>query len=303
MGRTDSANVRYRLLLWHANDFDHRARDSSRKDLPCWSYNARREKFMESPTQPRGTPARLSDSLRHNLNMYALAATAAGVSLLALVQPSEGEIVYTKTHHVIGWNRAYQLDLNHDGVIDFLILHFGSSMRSGGSLLTKEAFGNAVQGSWFSNTLTTGSRLLPYDAALKPGAPIGPGQGFISCGACNGETMARGDQGNWFNVKNRYLGLRFQIRGRNHYGWARLNVQVDRKHRLTALLTGYAYETIPNKAIQAGQTASQGVLDPASREPQQSEPQNTAVKEARPRRASLGALAIGAQSIPSRRCQ
>jgi len=34
--------------------------------------------------------------------MYALAASAAGVSLLALAPPSEADIIYTKAHAVLG---------------------------------------------------------------------------------------------------------------------------------------------------------------------------------------------------------
>jgi hypothetical protein len=37
----------------------------------------------------------LSDSVHHQLNMYALAASAAGVSVLALAQPAECKIIYT----------------------------------------------------------------------------------------------------------------------------------------------------------------------------------------------------------------
>jgi hypothetical protein len=59
--------------------------------------------------------------------------------------------------------------------------------------------------------------------------------------------------GPWTNVANRFLGLRFKIRGKIHYGWARLTV-VDQGFKLTGTLTGYAYETIPNKAIVAGNT-------------------------------------------------
>src|SRR5271169_4356752 len=100
--------------------------------------------FMKSVARLPGTPSTLSDSLRHNLNMYALTASAAGVSLLALAQPSEARIVYTKTHQVIGRNGVYPIDLNQDGVIDFLI----QQERSLGSnvLLAKGAFGNPVEG-------------------------------------------------------------------------------------------------------------------------------------------------------------
>jgi hypothetical protein len=53
-------------------------------------------------------------------------------------------------------------------------------------------------------------------------------------------------------VKNHYLGLRFAINGKVHYGWARLTVSVS--NGIYATLTGYAYETIPNKSIIAGAT-------------------------------------------------
>jgi hypothetical protein len=51
--------------------------------------------------------------------MYALAAGAAGVSLLALAPLSEAEIIYTKAYHVIPKGGHYNLDLNHDGKTDF----------------------------------------------------------------------------------------------------------------------------------------------------------------------------------------
>lgn len=53
----------------------------------------------------------LSESVSHQLNMYVLAASAAGVGMLALAQPAEAKIVYTKAHHVIGTDGVYLLDL------------------------------------------------------------------------------------------------------------------------------------------------------------------------------------------------
>ena len=75
---------------------------------------------MERILRPRKT-ADLSDSVHHQLSKYALAAGAAGVSVLALSPSSEAKIVYSPTdttsitpHHTI------PLDLNHDVTIDFL---------------------------------------------------------------------------------------------------------------------------------------------------------------------------------------
>jgi len=63
--------------------------------------------------------------------------------------------------------------------------------------------------------------------------------------------------GPWANngkgVKKRYLGLKFMIHGQVHFGWARLNVAMKRS-KIRGTLTGYAYETIPNKPIIAGKT-------------------------------------------------
>lgn len=236
---------------------------------------------MQQPARPRNT-SELPASLLARLNMYALAASAAGVGMLALAQPSEAKIVYTKTHHEIGTNGVYYLDLNHDGIIDFLLLESGypfNGTRATYSLLVKEALGNAVEGS-----IGTGSR--HYAAALKRGKPIGRGAQFIK-GGTNGETMVRtwaddgtsGLIGKWVNVTNRYLGLKFKIDGKTHYGWARLTVQVPGNLTINATLTGYAYETVPGKSIQAGQTTGKAGDAPAG----------------------LGRLALGAAGVAHRR--
>jgi hypothetical protein len=67
-----------------------------------------------------------------------------------------------------------------------------------------------------------------------------------------------GPKGYWLSKQLRvvgYLGLRFQVHGKTHYGWARLRVVSNfPDERLDATLLGYAYETVPNKAIIAGKT-------------------------------------------------
>ena len=100
--------------------------------------------------------------------------------------------------------------------------------------------------------------------ALKSGMEIGPGGGFTS----NKELMVRqsnatsgyGAFGSWLNVKDRYLGMKFVIKGKIHYGWARLNVSVQLPLTINATLTGYAYETTPNKSIIAGKTKGPDVI-------------------------------------------
>jgi hypothetical protein len=64
--------------------------------------------------RPIRVPLQLSESLHKRLNMYALAASAAGVSLLALPQ-AEAKVIYTPANIKINPYHWYYLDINHDG--------------------------------------------------------------------------------------------------------------------------------------------------------------------------------------------
>jgi hypothetical protein len=249
---------------------------------------------MKHSHRPARTPSKLSESVHEWLNMYALAARAAGVSLLALSQPSDARVVYTKTHRVIGTNGMYALDLDHNGTTDFLIRESGNTSGTAGynALVAKEARGNAVEG-----YVSQDGR--KFGAALKKGMPIGRHQHFVSNNSHYGEGMATVIQtdsiglhyyGPWRNVTNRYLGLRFKIHGKIHYGWARLSVRVQGRH-ITATLTGYAYETVPNKSIIAGKTTGSGEVGSASRV------SAAAFNVRTPKPATLGLLALGSHDL------
>jgi hypothetical protein len=100
--------------------------------------------------------------------------------------------------------------------------------------------------------------------------------------------------GPWANggkgVKNRYLGLKFYISGKVHYGWARLTVTFDGKF-FVETLTGYAYETIPNRPIITG--ATKGTDDRNDVEP----PNPAALTAPASKPATLGLLAMGAPGL------
>jgi len=231
--------------------------------------------------KPARVTSNLSGSLHQRLNAYALAAGAAGVSVLALAQPVEAKIVYTKADVVIGPNgvQRYNLDLNHDGIADFT-LQFGTFRNhtdSSAYLDESAPAGNGVMGSK--------PRAIVSAAALYRGAKIARGQAFYPGKeqmvrvACAGTIIHRTciTSGNWVNVANRYLGLKFKLKGKTHYGWARLSVQ-ESVSDINATLTGYAYETIPNKPIIAGKTHGND-------------------------EATLGHLATGASAIPAWRVE
>jgi len=197
-------------------------------------------------------------SFLQQLDSYALAAGAAGVSLLALAEPSEARIVYTPAHKVIGNGDSYKLDFNHDGITDLSIRNFpGSYCTSDGSCHPIESLGAAP----------SGRNQVVYNiygaVAMKAGMKIGRSCAFK--GGVQRMVWSFGSVavGSWINVTNRYLGVRFKIKGQMHYGWARLDVRLNPPRNITATLTGYAYETVPNKAIIAGRTKGPEVMSTA----------------------------------------
>src|ERR1700731_4036414 len=122
---------------------------------------------MNHHSRTRGAPSSLSESILQQINMYALAATSAGVGLLALAQPAESKVVYTKAHKVMGTQSLVELDLNHDGISDFLFYQ----ACSGGHVVCLFVH-DSVDGSkiWSSKGINGQS----YAAALRAGVRIGP---------------------------------------------------------------------------------------------------------------------------------
>ena len=222
---------------------------------------------MRRSLRPRKVP-NLSDSINRQLNMYALAASAAGVGMMALMQPAEGKVIYTAAHKWLPVNQRFYLDLNHDGVDDFHIIlrsvSWSTSMSRGfvraldmGRVTTRQSR-NAIY--------SVISHSYACAAALPKGKRIGPkSQGFKSqlgsalLFSSASRTGGRVYLGPWLNVtRPAYVGLKFAIKGKVHYGWARL-AHVS-PYKPTAELTGYAYETIPNKPIIAGKTHGPDVV-------------------------------------------
>jgi len=242
----------------------------------------------------RGT-VDLSDAVHQQLNAYALAASAAGVTLLALSQPSDAKIVYTPVHKIIGKNTSYQLDLNRDGITDFTIKNshcsYNQSDRTSCQVDSWNLLSAAPAG---SNALEAAGGPLRLALDLRRGARIPNHRKFIGTatllsqckGFCNASHSGTSRiYGLWRNVANRYLGLKFKIKGKTHYGWARLSVEASKRpYEITAVLTGYAYETIPGKPIIAG--ATRGPDDAVQ-----------AASINMPVPVTLGALAMGAPGL------
>jgi hypothetical protein len=221
--------------------------------------------------------------------MYALAAGAAGVGMLA-AQTSEARIVYTSVNVSIGRQGSYNLDFNHDGITDVTIGQnsFSYHLVHHNFLRANPGASDAVVG--------TPDDDYDYDAALPRGAEIGSRRAFIGIGIMALSNYTVGGHrfyfGPWANLRNGYLGVRFMIKGKTHFGWARFQNSSPRG----TTLKGYAYETIPGKPIKAGQT--KGAADDFTNENFDPGASLTRPTPDTPQPASLGMLALGAEGVP-----
>lgn len=230
-----------------------------------------------SPTMKSITS--LPAALDKKLVAYIAAASAAGAVALATPQNADAEIVFTRTYKVIDWHAKMGLDLNNDGVADFNFGSFGTF--HGGQLLIHPHGSNRV----IKNPVA-----FPgwYGASAMPaGATVGPGAMF------NGRNLVLEAEsffstydtlGPWLNAQNKFLGLEFTINGQHHYGWARISFPSFGK----GILTGYAYETVPDKPIITGATTDDAEVGEALRPTELS-----GWKES----PSLGLLASGAAGL------
>jgi hypothetical protein len=205
--------------------------------------------------------------------------------MLAVPLPAEAKIIYTPANQVIDLNHPFALDLNHDGTNDFRFsVWYGSTPSFGYKALKVfgNQSGNSVRGyrggrsgkGFFASRLRFGARV-----GSKGQVP----QGTMADQSFFNSRSKRSYRGPWAKAGSAttgYLGFRFVIKGKVHYGWARLKVTSQPQYPgETALLTGYAYETVPNKPIIAGKNKGPDVT------------------EVQP--ASLGHLARGASAISS----
>ena len=123
-------------------------------------------------TMPR--TSRKSSALSGSLHprartLYALAASAAGVGMLALAQPAGAKIVYTPAHKSITPNHTIPLDLNHDGTVDFRLkdIYYTSQFVSHVGILSAVPAVHA-------NEIEGYSKVWHYASALRAGVSIGP---------------------------------------------------------------------------------------------------------------------------------
>lgn len=194
------------------------------------------------------TSSKLSKKLA---NYSALTVAIAGVA------DASGQIGYTDIgppDFIGGSNLEYMLDLNNDGTNDFRIYNVNSSYSYYGySYITNNLFIDPLAAS--NDVLGSGGAAYAYPFALNNGDVISSAvsswnnNGFS--GGFQSLNYASCDYGNWCDITDGYLGLRFDAGGGNiHYGWVRLDVATNGD---SFTIKDYAWNETPNQSILAGQ--------------------------------------------------
>ena len=167
---------------------------------------------------------------------------------------------------------SFKLDLNNDGINDFV---FNSTKGECGDGMiapivpyTYLSVGPASGG----NMIMTNHGIIPNGlnlaAALDNSTAIAPDSMWVTTSqfllygaSTSGYIRCMKANGYWLNVSDKYLGLKF-IKGNNtYYGWARLSssysaTPLPYRHLTIGqlIVKDYAYSSIPNQPILAGQT-------------------------------------------------
>jgi hypothetical protein len=245
---------------------------------------------MKPTANSTQTMQQLSAPLLHGLNFYALAASAAGVASLALAEPAEAKIVYTPTHIRIVVNRLTELDLNHDGINDFQFTNrYGTQLQLHSTLSVAPARNqNRVWAGSCSAAFKTSrcAVALPKGTTVGPRSPFQKGGSSLLMAGHEGNNTSGSYFGRWPQTTD-YLGLKFVIKGKTHFGWARIQVGARFKG-FAATITGYAYETMPDTPIVTGKTKGPNTIGAD---------QPVALRARPTRAATLSLLAMGSHGL------
>lgn len=191
------------------------------------------------------------------LKAYSLTASSLAAGLGANAQ-----ILYTDVNPDVTIdlsNPLFELDLDNNNIVDFELQALSFYYVYGSFLSAAEAVnvaplssnGIAVGGGYYTN----------YPYAMSAGAAIGPALSFNSfySNILNGFFFYSGPYGyfsspfgNWPTNQDKYLGLRVDISGQPHYGWARIEVLGPS----TMVLKDYAIQLSPNLPLNAGDTVA-----------------------------------------------
>lgn len=180
-----------------------------------------------------------------NLSERLLKYGAMSAAVMGVAEAS-GQIVYTDiADQVLNVGDQYELDFT--GSDNSFTINNPDGLAGGNAAIVFPSSGGAFVG------ITAYG--FQYPALMVSGQDIGAAQGYTSTGE-RGDLNYYGcaySNSQWCgDVVDGYLGVSFQFSGNTHYGWVRLDTDVNGTNVIT--VKDFAYNSTPNESLEAGQT-------------------------------------------------
>lgn len=173
------------------------------------------------------------------------------------------EVVYTDIEDVtLEIGDVYDIDVDGDGTLDF---HFAVSSVTGsnGTWSFGTAFGMYTGvGGTLNQAMGTVGAYYNYASNLNAGDSIGPdGPWLAYTSVYNAAVIASNfygiSYGQFPGAGEGYMGIQFEISGNVHYGWVRLESDINDVY---ITLMDMAYENVADTPIEAGATTSPSAI-------------------------------------------
>jgi hypothetical protein len=182
------------------------------------------------------------------------------VTAMMFSASANAQIVYTDVNpdFTVAGSNSYYLDLNYDGTSDYMILRVNG------------VCGFNCSSNWISDSVLNGNAAAGSTdpLAMNFGNTISSGIGWSGSGilyrlnTLNSVPPTNTTSGNWSPGNEHYLGLKLIVGSSTYYGWVRMQTASSPLFgNVSCTIKDYAYNSIPNQPILAGQTATTGITE------------------------------------------
>lgn len=190
--------------------------------------------------------------------------------LSSLATKGVSQIVYTDINDtsLVNHGDFFDIDLNNDGTNEIKLTITKNTFSNTSSVLMtftynklRRVLADGLNGGDIVVTSYSSGSYQGYAEAFNQSNKIGSSASSwatnkanlvnLEVGSGNSFPRASFTYGEFDNVKDKYLGIRFKISGSTHYGWIRLDVTsgVD-----SVIIKDFAYEQTAGTSINAGDT-------------------------------------------------
>lgn len=186
----------------------------------------------------------MSEPSRMSVRKLSSYSAAAALGAFAAPHTAKAEVIYTSLDPDVevefGVTPTVNIDNSGDGYFEVAFITTSNNRNM------------QIRGAYSGNVLTASGTY--YVRGFTEGDLIGPGAN--SAGGAN--VAATGNNYNFFDGDDKYIGVAFEIAGQVHYGW--IGFEIDSTDPLHGVIRDYAYESTPNTAIEAGEIPEPGSL-------------------------------------------